>query len=314
MAAPTNTFVSANAVGNRESLHNVISILNKDETPFLSMIGSGTAKATYEEWQIDNLGSATATNAFTEGGDVTAAAITATVRVGNRTQILTKPFTISNTQEAVEKAGRDSEISYQAALAGRRIKMDLESSLCQNIASTGTDPRKLGGYETWITTNVSRGTTGASGGFTAGNTTAPTDSSITRGFTEALLKTVIKAAWDSGGQPNWLLMGSTQKVAFSTFTGIATQYNAVNGKVATLVAAVDRYVSNFGVFNSTASRYVRGSVCMVVDPKLFRTLWLQKFRKDELAKTGLARKFVVSGEVTLESKNEAGSGIVADLA
>ena len=33
MAAPTNTFITNSAVGNRESLHNIISILNRDETP-----------------------------------------------------------------------------------------------------------------------------------------------------------------------------------------------------------------------------------------------------------------------------------------
>ena len=49
MAAPTNTFITNSAVGNRESLHNIITILNKDETPFVSTIGSGNADATYED-------------------------------------------------------------------------------------------------------------------------------------------------------------------------------------------------------------------------------------------------------------------------
>ena len=78
MAAPTNTLISNNAVGNRESLHNIISILNKDETPFQAAIGSGSAEATYEEWQLDALGNADTTNAQLEGDDTTAAAITPT--------------------------------------------------------------------------------------------------------------------------------------------------------------------------------------------------------------------------------------------
>ena len=75
MAAPTNTLISNNAVGNRESLHNIISILNKDETPFQAAIGSGSAEATYEEWQLDSLGSPDTNNAQLEGDDTTAAAI-----------------------------------------------------------------------------------------------------------------------------------------------------------------------------------------------------------------------------------------------
>jgi hypothetical protein len=92
LAAPTNTLITNNAVGNRESLHNIISILNKDETPFQAAIGSGSAEATYEEWQLDALGNADTTNAQLEGDDTTAAAIVPTSRVGNRTQILKKPL------------------------------------------------------------------------------------------------------------------------------------------------------------------------------------------------------------------------------
>ena len=315
MAAPTNTFISNNAVGNRESLHDIITILNKDETPFTSAIGAGSAEATYEEWQLDTLGNADTNNSNLEGDDTAAAAVTPTVRVGNRTQILKKPFTISATQEEVKKAGRDSEISYQTALAGRRIKMDLEAIVSQNqasVAQSGAVTRKLGGFESWLVSNVSRGATGASGGFSAGNTAAPTDGTP-RASTEALLKTVIRSAWNAGGKPSVLLMGPSQKQTFSGFTGIATQYQEPKGKMATVVGAVDRYVSDFGTLSAMPSRYMRGREIGVVDPALWRLLWLRKWKKEELAKTGDARKFHIIGEVTLESRNEAGCGIVADL-
>src|ERR1044072_1904408 len=211
MAAPTNTFISNSAVGNRESLHNIISILNKDETPFVSTIGSGDADATYEEWQLDTLGNADTTNANLEGDDTTAAPIAPTLRVGNRTQILKKPFTISTTQEAVKKAGRESEISYQTALAGRRAKMDLEAIACQNQASAaqaGAVTRRAAGFESWLPSKVARGAGGAWGGFAAGNTVAPTDGTQ-RASTEALLKGVIRAAWSAGGQPTLRLIGGT---------------------------------------------------------------------------------------------------------
>jgi hypothetical protein len=311
MAAPTNTFVTTASVGNRESLHDIITILNKDDTPFQSMIDSGDAAATFEEWQIDSLGAANTTNFQPEGNTVVAQSVVATTRVGNRLQILNKPFTISRTEQSIRKAGRDSEISYQTALAGRRVKMDLELFISQNQASTGNDPRKLGGFESWLTSNVSRGTTGASGGFTASNTVAPTDG-IARAGTLALLKTVLKSAWDNGGKPNWLLMSSTQKMVFSTFTGIATLYTDT-GKPTTLTGTIDRFRSDFGIFNAAMSRFVRTSVIMVVDPSLWGLLWLDKWKKQEMAQVGDARAFQIVGEVTLMSKNEAGSGIVADL-
>jgi hypothetical protein len=313
MAAPNNAFLSTAAIGNRESLHDIITMLEKDETPLQAMIGQGTAKATYEEWQTDNLGSATTTNYQLEGNTIVAGAVVPTVRVGNRLQILNKAFTISATQEAVEHAGRDSEISYQTAIYGRRLKMDLEASMCGNVASSGADPRKMGGLETWLTTNVSRGTSGTSGGFTSGNTVAPVDGG-TRTPTKALLEGVIKSVWDNGGSPNWLLMGSAVKIAFSTFVGIATQYQQAAGKPVTLIAGADRYVSNFGTLNATASRFVRPTVMFVIDPKLLRTLYLRKITREKLAKVSDGEAFQIVCEATLQVKNEAGLGIVADLA
>ena len=82
MPAPTNTLITNSAVGNRESLHNIITILNKDETPFISTIGSGDADATYEEWQLDALGNADTNNNNLEGDDTTAAAITHITIIG----------------------------------------------------------------------------------------------------------------------------------------------------------------------------------------------------------------------------------------
>jgi Family of unknown function (DUF5309) len=39
----------------------------------------------------------------------------------------------------------------------------------------------------------------------------------------------------------------------------------------------------------------------------------RKWKKESLAQTGDARKFHIVGEATLGSRNDAGSGIVADL-
>lgn len=315
MTAPTNAFLTGAAVGNRESLHDKIWLLDKDEFPIMSSIGSGTAKATYEEWQTDTLGSASSSNSNLEGDDSTASAVTATVRVGNRTQILKKVFTISNTQEVVDKAGRDSEIGYQTAKQGRQIKMDLETTICLNqasVAESGATTRKLGGIPTWLTSNGSRGSGGSGGGFSGGVTTVATDGTQ-RVFTETLLNSVIKLAWDNGGNPNMVVVGSFNKQQASGFSGISTQYQESKGKLATIVGAADRYVSDFGTFSIVADRYARTRDALVLDPNMMSLLWLRKFKREELAKSGDARKFHIVGEVTLKVHNEAAHGIVADL-
>src|SRR5688500_15552251 len=108
MGAPTNTFLTTAALGNREDLTDLIRRIDPTEPPVYSMAGKAKAPATLHEWQTQALAAA-ASNAQAEGDDFDAPAVTPTVRLTNRTQISTKEVVISGTQEAVEKAGRDSE-------------------------------------------------------------------------------------------------------------------------------------------------------------------------------------------------------------
>jgi hypothetical protein len=315
MTAPTNTFTTGSAVGNRESLHDKIWMLDKAKYPFIQMIGSGTAKATREEWQTDDLGSADDTNAQLEGDDTTATAVTPTVRVANRCQILKRSFTITETQEVVDKAGRDSEIGYQTMLTSKRIKADLEKISLKNQASnaeSGATPRRMGGMLAWISSNVSRGSGGSSGGYSSSDVSAATNGTQ-RTLTETLGKTVIKSAWDNGGEPSIVLVNSGAKQTISGFTGIATQYQEAKGKVSTIVAAADRYVSDFGTFTVVPDRYMSTRDALVLDPGMAKILWLRKFKRVELARSGDARKFHVIGEMTLQVNNEGAHGVVADL-
>lgn len=315
MSAPAQTFTTGTAVGNRESLHDKIWMLNKDRFPFQSNIGSGSAKATYEEWQTDTLGSGSSGNFNLEGDDSTNEAPDVTTRVGNRTQIFKKTFQVSRTQEQVDKAGRDSEIGYQTMKKSRKLKMDIETSLLLNqasVAENGGTARKLGGLLSWLSSNVSRGVNGVSGGFSNGNTVAATNGDQ-RTFTETLLKAVIRSAWINGAEPSIVMLGATHKQTASAFAGIATQYQEAKGKVATIVGAADRYVSDFGTFSIVPNRYHSTRDATVIDPDYAKIRWLSKIKREELAKTGDSRKFHLVCELTLEISNEAAHGVVADL-
>ena len=90
MSVPSNTFQTFQAKGNREDLEDIIYNISPTDTPFMSNAGRGSAGAVFHEWQTDALASASTTNAQVEGDDASAAAITATVRIGNYTQIFRK--------------------------------------------------------------------------------------------------------------------------------------------------------------------------------------------------------------------------------
>ena len=135
MAQLSNTFETYDAVGNREDLQNIIYNITPTDTPFMSSIGTGTATFTKHEWQTDSLAAA-ASNAQIEGDDSPSAAMSATSRVLNYTQISYKPVMVSGTQEAVIHAGVNSELAYQIAKAGKELKRDMELDLTGKNAAT----------------------------------------------------------------------------------------------------------------------------------------------------------------------------------
>src|SRR2546425_9504218 len=209
MTRPTNTFSTFEAIGNREDLKDFIANISPTDTPFSKLAGKTDAEAVYFEWQTDALAAPNTGNAQIEADDITAAAVTPSVRVGNRTQISNASVVISRTQESVRKAGRSSELAYQITKKTKELKRDIEAILAQNQASAAgnaTTARKTGSLEAWFTTNVSRGAGGSSGGFSGGAVAAATDGTQ-RAFTESLLKAVAQTVYSAGGDADTLMVG-----------------------------------------------------------------------------------------------------------
>lgn len=319
MAQVAGTFRTNDMIGIREDLENVIYNISPTDTPFMSMIGRGKATATKHEWQTDSLASVDTSNKQVEGDDAAYATVAPTTRVSNYTQISRKAIIVSGTARAVDTAGRADEFEYQAAKRAKELKRDMESILCQNqdsSAGTVTVARKLGAYEAWITSNASRAGGGSSGGFSNGTVASPVDSSAggLRSFTEVLLKTVMQSAWTNGGQPNTLIVSGGVKQQASGFAGIATQYRENSGtKQATILAAASVYVSDFGEIKIVPSRFSRSASALLVDPEYWAVGYLRPFKTEKMAKTGDADKALMTVEYTLISKNEAASGVIADL-
>ncbi|NBW13309.1 MAG: head protein [Caulobacteraceae bacterium] len=323
MAVPTGTFTTFSQVGIREDLTNAIYDISPMETPFMSTIQRGApAKNRFIEWQTDILATA-AVNKAIEGDDATYNTATATVRPRNYTQISQKAISVSGTAQAVTLAGREEELAYQIAKRSKEIKRDIEVQLTGNNASsagTASTARRCAGFEAWITTNDSRGTGGADGGYTAaGTVTAATDASSTnqRTFTEARLKAVILNCWNSGGQPSIVMVGPVNKQKASGFVGITTKYsdfgNAGKSDALTIVAAADMYLSDFGKLRIVPNRFSRERTAMVIDPEYWSMHYLRPFAVNPLAKTGDADKRQLITEYTLCSRNQRSSGVVADL-
>jgi hypothetical protein len=323
MSQTANTFDTFAAKGIRESLSNVIYNISPEETPFMSNIGRENVKNTYFEWQTDSLAAASTTNAQIEGDDVSSFDSTsATTRVGNYTQISNKTVLISGTLEAVDKAGRRSELAYQLAKRSAEIKRDMESTMLTNQAASAgsagvsTALRKTGSLLAFLKTNTDKGTGGVDPVYTSSPSATRTDATAAnlRTFTEAILKTVIQKVWASGGSPKLLMVGPVNKARVSGFTGIAEIRREVTGnRQATIIGAADVYVSDFGSVSVVPNRFQRERDAFVLDPEYAAVSYLRPFQTVELAKTGDAEKRLITVEYGLKVNTEAAHGLAADL-
>jgi hypothetical protein len=320
MAAITNTYTRFDAKGVREDLSNVIYQISPEETPFMSNVGKENVKNTFYEWQTDDLASAVSTNAQIEGDDITSfTAATATVRLGNYTQISRKDVVISGTLESVDKAGRRSELSYQMAKRGAELKRDMETAMLANQAATAgstSAARKTGALQAFLKTNTNEGTGGSDPSYTSIPDAARTDATTTnlRAFSETLLKDVIQKVWTQGGKPSVVMAGPVNKQNLSKMAGIAQQrYNAQGAKPSTIIGAADVYVSDFGNVTIVPNRFQRERDVFVLDTEYASVAYLRPFQTVELAKTGDAEKRMLLVEWGLKVMNEKAHGAVYDL-
>jgi hypothetical protein len=217
MAVITNTFTTASAKLNRESLSDVVSNITPKDTPLYSLMGRETAMATFESWGIETI-RAPAANAQLEGDVYTFNALTAPVKVGNHTQIMRESWIMTRTQGAVANAGGVEKVRKAKINAGIAIKKDTELAIVSNTASVGGQTRLMGGLPSWMTTNVSRGAGGANGGYSSGTglTVAETTGTL-RAFTKALLDANMQACYASGANVKFAVMSPYQKSVFVTF-------------------------------------------------------------------------------------------------
>ena len=175
-------------VSQREDLANFISMITRDETPFMSSIGKTKATAIYHEWQTDELqkpgnsrigegwdyvipgqntnigGGEAQTNPTPDGSTPSGAGGGGDVggnvfnpigpdrsRLGNYTQINGKTIAVSGTRRAIDQAGVADEYAYQLKKRGTELRRDIEFDLIHSYnAASASGTRTFGGFQAWI--------------------------------------------------------------------------------------------------------------------------------------------------------------------
>lgn len=284
------------AVGNKEDLVDVVTNISPTDTLFLNKFGQSEANGVYHEWTTDSLAAA-ADNAQIEGSDYTFSRVASRTRTGAYTQIFVTPVEVSETQRVVNKAGVEDEFAYQMAKKMKEHARDIEISLATGTGNSGASgtARRLKGVYSWISTvNITGTGTGS------------------ETLTEDMFSTALQNIWEQGGEPMDAFAAGFQKRKISAFAGGTTKMQVVTEEKK-VINAVDVYMSDFGRIRVHAHRWTPADHVGILTLDLWKVAYLRRTKKYDVARVGSATRGVIESELTLEARQEAGSGKITQL-
>ena len=262
-------------VSQREDLATFISMITRDETPFMASIGKTKCSSIFHEWQTDTLqppGDSRVAEGFdfqepinpgvqdpnspvTYEKDVAYTGPNRT-RLGNYCQINAKTIAVSGTRRAIDQAGVADEYAYQLKKRGTEMRRDVEHDLVQtaNVAQAGINVRTMGTIRSWLSpgaaTVISNGIVDAATEG-AGSAVSSTQDGSSAAVTKVALSltdidAVMQSIYEEGGKATRIMVSPKLRRDFSdlmiTDTGVRRNIDE-KGK---LRQSVDVYMSDFG--------------------------------------------------------------------
>lgn len=300
-------------VARRESLLDIVNMLNPTDTQLLSGLKQGTANNTLHEWIVDTL-EAVDDNAQAEGADAPADVASDPTRVNNVTQIFARTAKVTGTEsgENLRRVG-GNRLNVELTKKMKTLKGDIEFALVRGSKASGvasnsaSSARRLNGVKNFITTN-STNQSGAS-------------------LTETILNDNFETVWNVGANVDAIYTPMKGKRRISAFTAGATKQVDLSDR--RLVNAVDVYESDaakmvklfahryvttgIGVGNSALAGVAKSDYVTTATPGFdviglqedtWATAWYRKPFTKDLAETGDFTAKEIITELTLEGRQE----------
>jgi hypothetical protein len=294
--------------GNREDLVDTVYLISPTDTPTLTALGRGTAKAVLHEWTTDALAAAAA-NEKVEGDDATIDAASVKVRLNNRTAISNKVAGVTRTQQAVDKVGMMDALAEDVGKKLKEIKRDMNLMIHSNtakVAGNDTTARKTAGLPTWLKDNVN-----AVGADPTGDGTDTATNGTQRAFVESQLLEVSEECFNNGGSPSLLIVGTFNKRVASGFAGNQTRNSDATDKK--IINSIKFYEDDFVTLKIVADRFCVTRNATLIDTEYAKVAYLRSFDTWDLAVTGSSHRKQIEAEWCLEVSNPAAHGIIRDL-
>lgn len=350
--SPSATGNATNA-GEKEDLANFISMISRDETPFLSSIGKTKATAVFHEWQTDELAVPTSAPVAEGVSYATQQAAQAAepfrTRLGNYTQINSKTVTVTGTKRAVDQAGVADEYAYQLKKRGTELRRDIEWDLVHGWKnSNGSGTRTFGGYQAWCNFTAASTTPATAFNVLTGSTiVAPTNPGggtcmtittlgTTASLTLSMVDNAMQAIYENGGKATKLMLSPANRRVFSAKAQAAgsSTANAGDGNVrrnvdeaGKLRQSVEIYMSDFGDI-MVVPNYIMGISnlapitnltnaanfsALVYDPMWFSYASLRPLQEVDLGQLGDSIIGQIVEEGTLECRHPKGAALIFGL-
>jgi hypothetical protein len=291
---PSNAYVTYEAVGNREDLLDIITNISPDETPLMTKFGTSKVTGMTHSWLTDSLGEPKQ-NAVLETAEFGTTEATPRVKLSNDIQIFMRDCDVSDSQEAVLKAGVKSEMAYQMQKVMKMIALDVEYAIVNNNtrrAGTSVVAGLMGGVPYFNDVNVIDGT--AHAGVTE--------------LTEEVLNDAVQEAWKKGGTPDICVVSGANKRIISGFTGNAERQRSADATK--IKQIVDIYESDFGMVNMVLHRLQPNTRIDLLQTEYWKLAYLIPFKTYDKPKDSLVNGKVVTGQLTLECRSKEANSCI----
>ena len=216
-------------------------------------------------------------NARVEGADANTSAYTLATSTTNVSQILQRSVEVSRTDQRLKRYGIPSIVDREIDMRMDELTQLLAMSPYYNgrVAGSNGVARIMGGFGTYITTNVTDASSGA--------------------LTQKMIEDAVAAAWGYGGKPSLILCNSWAKRKIADFYSgyVRTERSETMGGI-----TIDEILTPLGLRLSVAvDRFCPANKLYLLDKNYVGFITLDEFFYEELGKTGdTAAKGQVVGE------------------
>ena len=304
--------------GVREDLTDIITNVDPEETPVFSSLGRASSKQTYHEYQRDTLRAPNGNNAAVDGDQATPSAKTMPNRIGNYTQIFQDTWGVTGRTEAVNKAGRKSEMARLGAKVTKELKRDIEARvISKSVAAPGSTgvASAMAGLGVHLYTNALHNGAGATAAHTSGAPTTAVTAGTNRALTDTLVLNAAQACFIAAGKaPPMMVMSPAHKRRFGAFTGISASRTETKKKPVTIIAATDAILTDFGEIQLVPHYMMDGANYLLgLDPEFIKAAYLRGWKTHDLGRRGDSEEKQMLVDLTIEVLAEKNMFKIDDL-